>query len=376
MAKQQQKHDDDDRRTLEQIGLDRPDGRADQVGAVVEHADADAFRQVLADDAQLVDRAAGDFSRVLAGQHDGGPDDGLTPVDGGGAHARGASDRDLGDITHRHGGAEAGGTQRDAGDVLGGTHARVGTNGEGFPTDGEDATAGVLGVLTDSLKQFGHRQGRLRHLGEVGFDQHLTFVTADDVDICQAGSGPQGRADARVMQQTQLTQACGLIGRRLGAICVLNGIINDLPEAGADRSHDRDDARRQVAGGLADTLGHQLAGTKDIRPIREHEGHLRQSGLGERTELDQSGHAGKFGLQRDGHPGFGLIGSEGGQGRVDLHLRTRDVGHRVDRHARGGPKAEQAEQQGDGQDGSATADGPAGKGGDHLSVRRRSRRPP
>ena len=376
MPKQQQKHDDDDRRTLEQVGLDRADGRADQVGAVIEHADADAFREVFADDPQLFDRTAGDFSRVLAGQHDGRADDSLTPVDGGRAHARSTADRDLGDVAHRHGRTEARGAQGDAGDILRGTHAGIGTDGEGFATDRDDAAAGVLGVLTDSPKQFGHRQGRLRHLSEVGFDQHLTLVTADDVHIGQAGSGPQGRADTRIMQQTQLTQACGLIGRRLGAIGVLQGIIDDLTEAGADRSHDRDDARRQVAGCLGDTFGHQLTSPEDVRAVLENEGHLRQAGLGERAELDQSGQAGKLGLQRDGHPGFGLVGGEGWQGRVDLDLRSGDVGHRVDRHAGGGPKSEQAEQQRAGQDGATAADGPAGKGGDHFSARRRSRRPP
>ena len=185
MPKQQQEHDDDDRRALEQIGLDRADGRADQVGAVIEHADADAFREVFADDPQLFDRTAGDFSRVLAGQHDGRADDGLTPVDGGRAHARGAADRDLGDVTHCHGRTEARGAQGDPGDILRSTHAGIGTDGEGFAAERDDATAGVLGILADNPKQFGHRQGCLRHLGEVRFDQHLTFVTTDDVDVGQ-----------------------------------------------------------------------------------------------------------------------------------------------------------------------------------------------
>ena len=103
VPEQQQEHGDDDRCALEEVGLDRADGRADEVGAVVQHADPDAFRQVLTDEAQLFDRTTGDFPGVLTGQHDGGPDDGLVPIDGGGPHARSAADRDFGHIANRHG---------------------------------------------------------------------------------------------------------------------------------------------------------------------------------------------------------------------------------------------------------------------------------
>ena len=158
-------------------------------------------------------------------------------------------------------------------------------------------------------------------------------MSADHVDVGQARGRTQGRTDARIVEQAQFTQAGGLIGWCLGVFGVLQGIIDDFTKTGADRRHDRDRSGRQVAGSLADAFRHQLASSVDVRSILEDEGDLRESGLRKRTELDQPGQTRKLGLQRDGHPGLGLVGGERRQSRVDLHLRPRDVGHRVDRHA-------------------------------------------
>ena len=157
MPQQHQQDDHDDQRTLEEVRLDGADGRADEIGAVIEHSDFHALRQVGTDGGELLDRAFRDFAGVLTGQHDGGADDGLLPVDGGRAHAGGVADRHAGDVTHGHGGSEAGGAKRDTRDILGGPHASVGADGEGLAAERNDAAAGVLGVATDGPQKFRHR---------------------------------------------------------------------------------------------------------------------------------------------------------------------------------------------------------------------------
>ena len=201
-------------------------------------------------------------------------------------------------------------------------------------------------------------------------------MAADHIDVRQPRRGAESRTHACVMQQAELPEASGLVGRRLGIGRVADGVIDDLSETRADRSHHGHGARRQVAGSLTDALGHELAGAEDVRAILEIQRDLRQPRLGERPELDQPGQAREFGLQGNGDARFRLIGGKGRQHRVDLDLRTRDVGHGVHRDAIGRPEAEGTEQQGARQHGAATSDGPAGEGRDHLSFRRRSRRPP
>ena len=156
MPQQHQQDDHDDQRTLEEVRLDGTDGRADEIGAVIEHGDFHALRQVGTDGGKLRDRAARDFAGVLTGEHDGGADDGLLAVDGGCAHAGGVANRNAGDIAQGHGGTKAGWAQRDAGDILGGPYSGVGTDGEGLTAERDDAAPGVLGITTDGPEQFRH----------------------------------------------------------------------------------------------------------------------------------------------------------------------------------------------------------------------------
>ena len=125
-------------------------------------------------------------------------------------------------------------------------------------------------------------------------------MPADDIDIGQPWRGSERGAHAGVVQETELTQARGLVGRRLRIGGVADRVIDDFTESGADRRHRRHGARRQVAGGLPDTLGHELAGAKDIGTVRKDERDLRETRLGERPELYQARQARELGLQRDG----------------------------------------------------------------------------
>ena len=376
MAEQQEQHGDDDKRPLEQVGLDRADGGSDEIRAVVEHGQLHALRQVGADRGELLRRAARDLAGVLAGEHDGGADDGFVAVDGGRAHTGGVADRDAGDIAHGHGGAKTSRAQRDAGQVLGGADAGVGPDGKGLPAQRHNSAAGVLGIAAHGPEQFRHGHAGLGQLGEIRLHEHLPLMAAYDVDVRQPRCGAKGRTHPRVMQQAEFPQARGLVGRRLCFRRVTDGVIDDLAQASADRRHHGHGTRRQVAGGLTDALGHELAGAEDVRAVLEDQRDLGETDLGERTELHETRQAREFGLQWDGHAGLDLVSSKGGERGVDLHLRSRDVRHGVHRDAIGRPEAEGTEQQGARQHGAATADGPAGEGRDHFSVRRRSRRPP
>ncbi len=88
VAQHQEQHDDDQERAFDQVLLDRPDGRLDQPGAVVDRARHDAVGQRRRDLVEPRRHALRGRPAVLADQQHGGADHGFLAVEGGGARAQ------------------------------------------------------------------------------------------------------------------------------------------------------------------------------------------------------------------------------------------------------------------------------------------------
>ena len=180
-------------------------------------------------------------------------------------------------------------------------------------------------------------------------DDHvvLAHVAAEAVDAGGAGRGAQDRPQHPVLQAAQLHQVARL---------ALEGVLEDLAEAGGDRPEVRLDARRQLLACREHALHHHLAGEVDVGAVLEDHGDHRQAELRERTHLDRAGQAGARLLDGIGHQLLDLERREGRRLGDHRHLDVGDVGEGVDRQAEEGPHAGTDEQQREQDDHQAVAD--------------------
>ena len=88
---------------------------------------------------------------------------------------------------------------------------------------------------------------------------------------------------------------------------------------------------RQLLQHSLKALGHELARAVDVSPVLKLDRHLREAELRQRTHFVHAGQAGQSNFDRLRDEFFRLFGSKCRDFGVHLHLRSRNVGHGIDR---------------------------------------------
>ncbi len=108
-------------------------------------------------------------------------------------------------------------------------------------------------------------------------DVHLTLEATDGVDLGHPRHVAQLRPDHPVLQGAQVG---GGVGRAIGLARLgigIDGVHEDLAEAGGDRPQLRIQSLGDLRFDLLQALGDLLPGEVDIGAVLEHHGHLREA---------------------------------------------------------------------------------------------------
>ena len=323
-------HDDHEHRALEQVGLHGVDGAVNKLGAVVLDLDFHALGQfgLNLSDARL--DPFGHLAAVLAGEHHRRANDRLVAVERGRPGAEFGPGLYFGhvfDEERRDAGAKF---ERQIGNVLRIVHATHGADGELFTATADDAAAGILNVLRDNVGQFTERHA---HIGQrIGFGLHdeLLFVAAALVDVRDARHSAEQRLDDVFLDFAQLDQLLQF-GRRF-ILCVgpiIDAVVEDFSQARADGREFGKRARRQLFQHTLQTLGNKLACPVDVCAILKLDRHLREAEFRQRAHFFHAGQASERNFDGLRDEFFRFFGGERRDFGVHLHLRSRNVGHRI-----------------------------------------------
>ena len=190
--------------------------------------------------------------------------------------------------------------------------------------------------------EFGQFAERHAHCGErvgLGLNDELLFVAAALVDFGDARHGAEQRLDDVFLDFAQLDQLLQFrrrFVRRIGA--VLDVVVKNFAEAGADRREFGQSTRRQSFQHALQPLGDKLARAIDVRAVLELQRHLREAELRQRTHFLHARQTGQFAFDRLRDEFFRFLGGERRDFGVDLHLRSRDVRHGVNRQMQRRPQ--------------------------------------
>ena len=331
IAQKQQEHHDHQHGPFRQVALHGPHGAIDQVRAVVHHLDFDPPGQSRLKLGNPKAHAVGDDPAVLTHEHHHGTQHGFLAILRGRAGPRCGIDANLGQIPD---------PQRLNG--RGELHGQVPNfvEGGGFggrpehqlPTCAvDDAASGVLGVPANRLGQFGEGQVGLTQFFRIGLNDDLSAEAADGVDLSHSRRGAQERLGDEFLGFLQFEQLSKGIGGAIRRISPpRQGVVEDLPQTGGNRSQGGIGSHRQAVTDRLDALGHQLAAPINIHAILELEGHLREPVLGERAQFMELRQSGQFLLEDPGHQHLRFLGRQGRDLGVDLNLRLGDVGNGID----------------------------------------------
>ena len=352
----------DQRRPFGQVDADGGQHPFDEVGAVVVVLDLDALGELLPDLVQLDLDVPDHLAGILADQHHHGAGDDLPlAVHGDDAVAERRTDPDVRHPAQQRRGAVVVDGQHGVGDVLGVLELGLAADDDLLAVALDVAAAHVGVVLLEGGQHLAQRQLEPRHLPRVEHHLVLLDLAPHRVDLDDAGDGAQPVGDDPVEQRAQLH---GPVAIRLQIELV------DLAEAGRDgRQLGAAVAGRDVGLGELEPLGDELAREPDVAVVAEHQGHRRQAGLADRTDLAQAGDAVHRGLDRIGEVLLDLGGGESGRGGQDGDLDVGDVGDRVDRQARHGHERRRRHEAAERQNQRALLDGYLDQSLEHLHGR-------
>ena len=346
VAEQREEHDDDKQRALGEVRFDRANGAIHEVAAVVEWADDDAGRKFLLHFGELLPHGAGDEPRVFAREHDGRADERLLGVVRARAGAEVRADADGGDFAEQDGIHAARELQRQLRDFPGGRDAARGADDELLAADLHVAAAGVARVLLHDFRERIERQPRCRESRRIGLDDDLLFVAAAGVHLRDSRGAAQQRLHLvflNLPQRHELLLARGRFSFRLRQ--VIERVVKNLAEARGHRRELGREAGRQFVEHALQPLGDELADTVNVHAVAEGHRDLRQPELRQRAQLHHVGQAGHFALDGEGDELLDLFRRERRHAGIDLHLRVRDVRHRVDGQPQRRPPADADEDQ-------------------------------
>jgi hypothetical protein len=339
VAEDQEQYRDDEKRALDEIGLDGRDRGLDEMRAVIDGAGDDALGQGLADLLELCGNASSDGPAVLADQQHGRADDGLVAVARGGAGAQLLAFVDLRDVADAYGNGAAR-ADHDVADLTG-IADLAGRAHEILLTVALDIACADIGIVGGERRHHVAEADLVGHQ-PAGIGQHvkLPLVSTGGIDLDNSGHLAQLRLDDPVLNGPQIAWAERRAAVCLRALLGLHRVQEDLAEAGRDRPHRDFDAGRQLILQLLDALIDKLPGKVDVGAVLEHDGDLAQPVTRERAGVIEPGQAGHRGLDREGDPLLGLQRRIARRMAVDLDLDIGDVGHRIDRQKREIPRAE------------------------------------
>ncbi len=145
-----------------------------------------------------------------------------------------------------------------------------------LPAADDEAAGGVGVVLLQGLDDVPQAQVVLEQ--GLGSHQHVVLLdeAAEAVDLVDSGDRLELRRHQKVLDAPQFH------GRERVA---LQGVLEDLAQAGADRAQLRLRAHRQLLLGALEALEDLLAGEVDVGVVIEDHDHLREAGLGEGADL-------------------------------------------------------------------------------------------
>ncbi len=234
------------------------------------------------------------------------------------------------------------------------------------------AGADVLVVGLHRLCHVLQREAQRAQACRIRRDVHLTLEATDGVDLGHAGHVAQLRPDHPVLQGAQVgggvRRAIGLARLGIG----VDGVHEDLAEAGRDRAQLRIQAVGNLRFDLLQAFGDLLAGEVDVGAVLEDHGHLREPVARQRAGLLHRRQAGHHRLHRVGDALFGFQRRVTGGRGIDLHLDVGDVRGGIDRQLGEAPAADDDQHQRQGHHQPAMGDGGAEdalKHGSALRVR-------
>ena len=321
---QEQQHEDDEHAALEQVLGDRQDGPIDELGSVVERVDRDPLGQGLLDLQDLGVHLLGDRARVRAQEHHHDPDDRLPATvarDGSLSDHRG--ELHAPEVLEVDRIAQCVPADDDLLEVLELVDQRLSADEVLLPRVGDVAAAHVAVVLLDGLEDPTQRDSE--GLEAIGVDADLVGpqLSAEGVDLDDAGDAPQLVVDVPVEDVAQLHGAVALAAHLK---------LVDLPEPRGDGAHRGFAvALRDLLARLHQALADELASPVDVSALLEDDGHDRQAELRHRADLLDAGDAAHRGLDREGDEGLHLLRSQTWGIRQHLDLDVGHVGDGVDR---------------------------------------------
>ena len=237
IAQKQQEHHDHQHGPFRQIALHSRHGAIHQVGPVINHLHFDPPGQTGLKLGDPKAHAVGDDSAVLAHEHHHRTQHGFLSILRGRTGPGCCIDANLGQIANPQGLNGRG--------IL---HGQVRNFFEGGGLGGRpkyqlpspamnDTTAGVLGVPTDRLGQFGKRQVGLTQFFRIRLDDNLSAKTTNGVDLSDPGRGAQEGLGDEFLGFLQFEQLSKGIGGAVGGIGPpRQGVIEDLAQTGGNRS--------------------------------------------------------------------------------------------------------------------------------------------
>ncbi len=355
---QEQQHDQDD--GFEQDLLHRPDGLADQFGAVVEDVDLGIFRQASLEGFETSLDARDDRSRICAAQRENqSPDRFAVAIDRHDPVSGQRADADVRHVADTHDTGRSGGEDGFS-NVVECPDATLRPDQQGLFAVAHSACA-VVAVVGDKYI-FKHRRGDAAgsHRGRRGNDFEGTHEAAQDVDVGNARHTAQSGTDGPVDEA-----ALFLAAQRLGV----------------DREHDhlgkrRDDRRQPAigAGGeliayVLQTLVHLGACPEDVGAVGELERHQRDGIARRRADAHEIGNAAHHDFNRIGNPLFEFLGRQTGRAHRHQDLNRRHVGKGVDRQLLVGRRPPGCETQRGDEDEQTPPQGDVDESGEHGLLR-------
>ena len=203
----------------------------------------------------------------------------------------------------------------------------------------DDAAARVLHVVANDMREFAEGHAHTFECLGLWLHHELPLIAARTVDLGDARHGAQQRLDGVFLNLTQLQQLLLLAGRHVLRIgLVIDRVIEDLAQAGADRCEFWRGAFWQILHRGLQALGHELPCSVDVGVVLELQRDLRQAKLRQRAHLFHAGQAGELDFQRARDEALRFLGSERGDLGVDLHLHAGDVRHGIHRQQLGRPQ--------------------------------------
>lgn len=307
---------------------------------------------------QLVHGRLRHDAAVLVHQHDHRARHGVLAILGRVAGANGRPDPDRGKIPHQQRLGCARKFHRQRSDLFERFHSRVGTHRYGLPADFDDATAGVLRAAAQNLHELREADARGGELRRVRLDDELSLVTADRIHLRHTRRRAQERFHHGIVQNPQLAQLVRTFLRFVRRVFAIpQRVVDDFAETGADGGEHRRDIGRQAVARVRESLADELAQPVDIDVVLERHRHLGKAELRKRAQLHHVGEAGHLDFDWNRDERLDLLGRERADRGVDLHLRVRDVRHRVDGDAEGRPDPDRREHDRGKRDQGATTQG-------------------